>query len=161
MLSDLNRVDFGNVQVCGCQVSVNIAITVLQWLGGRACDCVCVLVCMCRSKHPGFASASRALCRVWSKTSSSLSRKRCVHGVWRVFSAQGGEWKGGEVTLLHSACSALHRPHLRTGPSGWTVWCPRLSNHMKANQPSPKLLASSFSSGPFIGNCPTVQCGRM
>ena len=90
----------------------------------------------------------------------TLQKEVCVWGVVGV-SAQGGEWKGGEVTLLHSACSALHRPHLRTGPSGWTVWCPRLSNHMKDNPPSPKLLASSFSSGLFIGNRPTVQCGRM
>lgn len=94
MLSDLNRVDFGNVQVCGCQVSVNIASTVLPWLGGRACDCVCVLVCMCRSKHPGFASVSRALCQVWSKTSSSLSRKRCVCGVWWVLVHRGVSGRG-------------------------------------------------------------------
>ena len=40
MLSDLNRVDFGNVQVCGCQVSVNIA-SAMAWMGWHVTVCVC------------------------------------------------------------------------------------------------------------------------
>ena len=60
---------------------------------------------------------------------------------------------GGDIPSILFA--VLHRPHLRTGPTGWMVWCPGPSNHMKAYLASPRPLANSFSSGPFTGNCPT------
>lgn len=60
MLSDLNRVDFNNVQVCA-------AFPFLR--GVTAIKGVLSVHCLLRSRHPGFASVRTASCCVCSRIS--------------------------------------------------------------------------------------------
>lgn len=61
MLSDLNRVDFNNVQV-------RAALPLLRGCGAMEIKGVLSVRCPLRSRHPGFASVKTASCCVCSRT---------------------------------------------------------------------------------------------
>ena len=134
MLSDLNRVDFANVQVnlsenfmsrrqtssCTRLVYVDSLCVFHLWL------CVAVSCWMCldvfvvsyRSRRPGCVSVTRVWFSAWSRTSRSLCSSRAL-------------WTNG--------------------PPGWTMWSLRSWSLTRVAPASPKLHASSCSNGPFIG----------
>lgn len=126
MLSDLNRVDFANVQVSGKPhiEKTNICVAHGKWMcrhsvWGFLAECG-VFVVSNRSRRRGCVSATKVWFSVWSRT-------------------------------LRSPCSS--RALWTSGPPGWITWSLRFWSLTRAAPVSPKLHASSCSNGLSTGLC--------